>query len=85
MKILVVLLFAGIVIFGIVLFGISQDHGAHGRAIAAAVCVLQPQAGDNDERIRFVAVLEIPPVVSAGTAVRVQMVKDFKGSKQKLI
>ena len=31
----------------------------------------------NDERTRFVAVLEIPPVVSAETAVRVQIVKDF--------
>jgi hypothetical protein len=34
--------------------------------------------GKNDERERFVAVLEIPPVVSAETAVRVQIVKDFK-------
>jgi hypothetical protein len=32
----------------------------------------------NDERTRFVAVLEVPPVVSAETAVRVQIVKDFK-------
>jgi hypothetical protein len=30
---------------------------------------------------RFVAVLEIPPVVSAETAVRVQIVKDVKGKK----
>jgi hypothetical protein len=37
--------------------------------------------GDNDERTRFVAVLEIPPVVSAETAVRVQIVKDHKGRK----
>jgi hypothetical protein len=37
--------------------------------------------GANDERTRFVAVLEIPPVVSAETAVRVQIVKDFKGNK----
>ena len=34
--------------------------------------------GDKDERTRFVAVLEIPPVVSAETAVRVQIVKDVK-------
>jgi hypothetical protein len=32
----------------------------------------------NDERTRFIAVLEIPPMESAGTAVRVQMVKDSK-------
>jgi hypothetical protein len=34
--------------------------------------------GKQDERIRFVAVLEIPPVESAETGVRVQIVKDFK-------
>ena len=37
--------------------------------------------GPNDERTRFVAVLEIPPVVSAETAVRVQIVKDVKERK----
>ena len=37
--------------------------------------------GKNDERTRFVAVLEIPPVESAETAVRVQIVKDAKGEK----
>jgi hypothetical protein len=37
--------------------------------------------GPNDERTRFVAVLEIPPVVSAETAVRVQVVKDSKQIK----
>jgi hypothetical protein len=35
--------------------------------------------GEHDERTRFVAVLEIPPVESAETAVRLQIVKDFKG------
>jgi len=34
--------------------------------------------GKNDEGERFVAVLELPPVVSAETAVRVQIVKDLK-------
>ena len=37
--------------------------------------------GAKDERTRFVAVLEIPPVESAETAVRVQIVKDSKGIK----
>jgi hypothetical protein len=37
--------------------------------------------GEKDERTRFVAVLEIPPVVSAETAVRVQIVKDVKERK----
>lgn len=37
--------------------------------------------GKNDESTRFVAVLEIPPVESAETAVRLQIVKDAKGKK----
>jgi len=37
--------------------------------------------GKGDDRERFVAVLEIPPVESAVTAVRVQIVKDTKGIK----
>ena len=37
--------------------------------------------GEHDERTRFVAVLEIPPVESAETAVRVQIVKDVRGKK----
>jgi hypothetical protein len=37
--------------------------------------------GANDERTRFVAVLEIPPVVSAETAVRVSIVGEFKKNK----
>jgi hypothetical protein len=39
-------------------------------------------AGTNDERPRFVAVLEIPSVNAAETAVRVQIVKGFKKDKQ---
>ena len=35
----------------------------------------------HDEGERFVAVLEIPPVESSETAVRVQIVKDTKGKK----
>ena len=38
--------------------------------------------GKKDERERFVAVLEIPPVESAVTAVRVQIVKDVKAEKK---
>ena len=37
--------------------------------------------GENDEGERFITVLEIPPVVSAETAVRVQIVKDAKAIK----
>jgi len=37
--------------------------------------------GENDERTGFVVVLEIPPVESAATAVRVQIVKDVKSGK----
>jgi hypothetical protein len=38
--------------------------------------------GPKDERTRFVAVLEIPPVESAETAVRAQIVKDVKSQRQ---
>jgi hypothetical protein len=37
--------------------------------------------GKKDERTRIIAMLEIPPVESAETAVRVQIVKDLKGKK----
>lgn len=39
--------------------------------------------GKNDEGERFVAVLEIPPVESAATAVRAQIVKDVKSGYSK--
>ena len=39
--------------------------------------------GAKDEGTRFVAVLEIPPVVDATTAVRVQIVSDSKKSKKR--
>ena len=37
--------------------------------------------GKHDQRTRFVAVLEIPPVDSAQKAVQVQIVKDVKAKK----
>jgi hypothetical protein len=39
---------------------------------------MKTQFKKDDERTRFVAVLEIPPVESAETAVRFQIVKDVK-------
>jgi hypothetical protein len=41
--------------------------------------------GAKDERTRFVAVLEIPPVESAETAVRVQIVKDAKQARKGVV
>ena len=41
--------------------------------------------GNKDHRTRFVAVLEIPPVNSAETAVRIQIIKDAKNSNAKLM
>jgi hypothetical protein len=38
--------------------------------------------GDRDERTRYVAVLEIPPVVSPETAVRASIVSDMKKGKK---
>jgi hypothetical protein len=37
--------------------------------------------GMSDENTGFVAVLEIPPVESTETSVRVQIVKDVRGKK----
>lgn len=51
------------------------------RASAADVALFEANGQDavgNDERTRFVAVLGITPAVSAETAVRVQIVMDFK-------
>lgn len=38
--------------------------------------------GDDNKGERFVAVLEIPPVVSAETAVKISIVSDVKHSKK---
>ncbi len=48
---------------------------------AKRACAWSHLDGAKYERERFVAVLEIPPVVSAETAVRVQVIKDVKGKK----
>lgn len=37
--------------------------------------------GEKDDQRRYVAVLEIPPVESAVTAVRAAIVEEFKGKK----
>ena len=53
----------------------------HGHAKAKRAYAWSHLDGKHDERTRFVAVLEIPPVVSAVTAVRFQIVKDTKERK----
>ena len=53
----------------------------HGHPKAKRAYAWSHLDGVKDERTRFVAVLEIPPVVSAETAVRVQIVKDAKKAK----
>ena len=50
----------------------------HGHAKAKRAYAWSHLDGKNDERTRFVAVLEIPPVESALTAVRVSIVADGK-------
>ncbi|MGH7976831.1 MAG: hypothetical protein ACREC8_09220 [Limisphaerales bacterium] len=50
----------------------------HGHPKAKRAYAWSHLDGKNDERTRFVAVLEIPPVVDAVTAVRVQIVADTK-------
>jgi hypothetical protein len=51
---------------------------AEGNSIRSAWSHLD---GDNDERTRFVAVLEIPPVESPETAVKVAIAAEVKGKK----
>jgi hypothetical protein len=53
-----------------------------GHPKARRACAWSHLDGKNNERTRFVAVLEIPPVVSAETAVRVQIVADSKKSQK---
>jgi hypothetical protein len=53
----------------------------HGHAKAKRAYAWSHLDGAKDERERFVAVLEIPPVDSALKAVQVQIVKDAKGIK----
>jgi len=54
-----------------------------GHPKAKRCCAWSHLDGAKDERTRFVAVLEIPPVVSAKIAVRVQIVKDVKEGNSK--
>jgi hypothetical protein len=54
-----------------------HNHPKAKRAYAWSHC-----EGRNDEGERFVTVLEIPPVVSALTAVRVSIVADGKKNKK---
>ena len=54
----------------------------HGHPKAKRAYAWSHLDGSKDERTRFVAVLEIPPVESAETAVRVQIVKDVKANKK---
>jgi len=53
----------------------------HGHAKAKRAYAWSHLDGEHDERTRFVAVLEIPPVESAETAVRVSLVKEIRKLK----
>ena len=61
----------------------GRDPGARREEIARVVSLTHAVSNANirNERERFMALLKIPPVVSAETAVRVQIVKDAKGKK----
>lgn len=56
------------------------DQSGHSKAKRAYAW--SHRQGKNDQDERFVAVLEIPPVKSAETAVRVQIVKDAKKGRK---
>ena len=53
----------------------------HGHANSKRCYAWSHSEGDNDEGERFVAVLEIPPVVSPETAVRASIMSDAKQRK----
>jgi hypothetical protein len=59
--------------------GDVEIFNLHGHPKAKRCYAWSHLDGPKDERTRFVAVLEIPPVE---TAVRVQIVKDFKNQKK---
>jgi hypothetical protein len=65
----------------IVWAGDVEVFDLHGHPDAKRCYAWSHLEGKNDERTRFVAVLEIPPVDSAQKAVQVQIVKDVKQSK----
>jgi len=56
------------------------DLAGHPKA-KRAYCWSHPE-GDDNKGERFVAVLEIPPVVSAETAVKVSIVSDLKKGRK---
>jgi hypothetical protein len=58
--------------------GSVEVFDLNGHAKAKRAYAWSHREGKNDAGERFVAVLEIPPVESAQTAVRVQIVKDIK-------
>ena len=64
-----------------VLINVEADLGKPARAKAKASSLANNRVGEHDEHTSFVAEREIPPVVDAITAVRVQIVKDVKYSK----
>ncbi len=63
--------------------GDAEVFDLHGHPKAKRCYAWSHLDGAKDERTRFVAVLEIPPVVSAESAVRVQIVKDVKQENSK--
>ena len=61
--------------------GAVEVFDLHGHPKAKRAYAWGHLDGPNDERIRFVAVLEIPPVVSAEIAVQVHIAKNMKQQK----
>jgi hypothetical protein len=63
--------------------GDVEVFGLDGHPRASRCYAWRHLDGKNDERTRFVAVLEILPVESAETAVRFQIVNDVKSGNSK--
>ena len=63
--------------------GMVEVFDLNGHPNAKRVYAWSHLDGTNDERTRVVAVLEVPPVTSAETAVKVSIVKDAKARNPK--
>ena len=62
--------------------GVVEQFDLIGHPKAKRAYAWSHREGQADEGERFVTVLEIPPVVSAETAVKASIVRDFKKSKK---
>lgn len=61
--------------------GDVEVYDLHGHPKASTAYAWIHREGDHDQRTSFVTILGIPPVVSAETAIRAQIVKDIEKAR----